>query len=330
MAPNTADIIELRDIGLVMQRHLYPNNKRFAFTVFDDTDGASVENVGEIYSLLHTLNMRTTKSVWTRRSRGAFDGQSLNDDLYLDWVRALQKQGFEIGIHNVGDGDFNRAEILAGLKEFENALGANPRIHTNHVSNPDNLYWWHRRFGFPLNGLYYLWRGVRGVSTSCGGEVEGGPYFWGDYASKNIDYVRNLTFSGINTIKHDPLMPYRQRSKKHVKAWFSSSDGHDINVARSLLTKKNIDRLESEGGACILYTHFASGFQTLDGEVDPSFRQAMEYMASKGTGWFPTVSELLDFLKAQNGIQELKQLQRLKMEARWVIDRAKKYFLYKM
>ena len=42
----------------------FPGGARFAFTVMDDTDVATVENVRPIYRLLDSLGMRTTKTVW--------------------------------------------------------------------------------------------------------------------------------------------------------------------------------------------------------------------------------------------------------------------------
>ncbi|MCJ7777683.1 MAG: hypothetical protein MUP16_05150, partial [Sedimentisphaerales bacterium] len=42
----------------------WPNGKDFAFTVFDDTDLATLENVREVYSLLADYGFRTTKLVW--------------------------------------------------------------------------------------------------------------------------------------------------------------------------------------------------------------------------------------------------------------------------
>ena len=41
----------------------WPHGKRFAFTVFDDTDSATLENVSPVYALLRDLGFRTTKSV---------------------------------------------------------------------------------------------------------------------------------------------------------------------------------------------------------------------------------------------------------------------------
>jgi hypothetical protein len=53
----------------------FPNNKKFAFTILDDTDLSTAENVGPVYRLLAELGMRTTKSVWPLASvRGGRQG----------------------------------------------------------------------------------------------------------------------------------------------------------------------------------------------------------------------------------------------------------------
>src|SRR5664280_877850 len=110
----------------------WPNNKAFAFTVFDDTDNSTIENVKPVYDLLHKLHFRTTKSVWVFDPRGRCTGQSLSDPVYLAWVKDIQSKGFEIGLHNVGDGDYLRKEIIDGIELFHQLLGVYPKIHTNH------------------------------------------------------------------------------------------------------------------------------------------------------------------------------------------------------
>ena len=45
----------------------WPDGKAFAFTIFDDTDFATVEKVGPVYSLLADCGLRTTKSCWVVR-----------------------------------------------------------------------------------------------------------------------------------------------------------------------------------------------------------------------------------------------------------------------
>ena len=43
---------------------IYPQNKNFAFTIFDDTDYANIDNVKPIYDYLYDLGLLTTKSIW--------------------------------------------------------------------------------------------------------------------------------------------------------------------------------------------------------------------------------------------------------------------------
>ena len=47
----------------------WPNNHKFAFTIFDDTDFATLKNIKPIYSFLNDIGLKTTKSVWTLESK---------------------------------------------------------------------------------------------------------------------------------------------------------------------------------------------------------------------------------------------------------------------
>ena len=148
---------------------LFPEGRRFAFTIVNDTDNSTVENVAPIYDLLHRLGLRTTKTTWVYPPRDSFTGQSLADDHYRRFVLDLHDRGFEIALHNVGSGHFTREEILAGLDRYRDILGEYPRIHINHASNPDNLYLGGERFVPPLRWLYRLyWRLKR--RRPCRGE----------------------------------------------------------------------------------------------------------------------------------------------------------------
>ena len=42
----------------------WPEDKGFAFTIFDDTDYQTAENTREVYSFLADLGLKTTKSIW--------------------------------------------------------------------------------------------------------------------------------------------------------------------------------------------------------------------------------------------------------------------------
>ncbi|MFC4344326.1 hypothetical protein [Cupriavidus numazuensis] len=300
-----------------------PDGKRFAFTVFDDADMGTVANTRPVYDFLADCGLRTTKSTWVYPSRGEYAGQSLADADYREWLLQLARTGFEIGLHNVGDGAFTREEIAAGLEEFRRTFGSYPKVHVNHVSNPDNVYWWAKRFEFPFNLLYTLAYYARTRRMPpAGGDNPRARHFWGDYCRDRITYVRNITVNHINTLEKDRRMPYHIASKPMVKYWFSSSDGHDLALFNNLIRKENVDALEASGGVCIVYTHFAYGF-VKNGEVDPTFRERIEYLAGKD-GWFVPVSTLLDHLVAAHGGEDPGYLYRLRTNIDWCLDRVAK------
>lgn len=283
---------------------IFPHNKKFALTIIDDTDGAEQENIKPIYELIAKLGLRTTKTVWVFPPNDQFKGLSLEDYRYRQFVKKLQKQGFEIALHGVGSGKFKRKEIIEGLKTFEEFFGI-PKIQINHGQNPDNLYWGIKR----LHLLRPFWR-----LAKFRGDQKSSDYFWGDLAKK-IKYVRNFTFSNLNTLKKDPLMPYHDKNKPYVNYWFSSSDGANVEKFNRLTRPENIERLKREGGASIIYTHFASGFSK-SGRLNHTFRQNLTYLARQD-GWFVPAGELLDYLRKYRKRLEPTRKELTKMELRW-------------
>jgi hypothetical protein len=101
-----------------------------------------------------------------------------------------------------------------------------------------------------------------------------------------------------------------------VNYWFASSEGADVETFNRTICEENQDRLEAEGGACIMYTHFAKGFAD-GGNIQPRFRQLMERLAEKN-GWFVPVATLLDYILQQRGHHELTSRQRAKLERKWL------------
>jgi hypothetical protein len=305
----------------------FPGGAAFAFSVFDDTDNGTVANAAPVYRLFAELGIRTTKSVWVYPPRGRFKGECLLDPHYRAWILDLKAQGFEIALHNVGDGAFTREEILEGLELFRAILGDYPRSHANHTANPDNIYWWQERFERPFNHLYALASRLHRGRRPHHGHDPASAHFWGDACKQHIRYIRNLTFNGIDTISYDPRMPYRVRRKAYANCWFSSSDGQTISEFTDLLAPSNVDALEARGGACIVYTHLA-GFADQDGRVDPTFEQRVRYLASK-KGWFVPVSTLLDHLAGQHrGTDDPGYAYRLRLNLRWGADRIRKKLRY--
>ena len=301
---------------------IWPNNKKFAFTIIDDTDNSYVENIKPIYDLLNSLNMRTTKTCWVYPPRDNFTGQSLSDDDYRKFALDFAEKRFELALHNVGSGDFNREEILQGIERFKSYTGVYPKMQINHASNPDNLFWGNERYTTPLKFLINV---IYGNKRFYYGTDPNSTHFWGDVSKKHIKYIRNHTFNRINTLSYDPQMPYRvKRKDEFSNYWFSSSDGHTVEEFNNLISPENVSHLVSSGGLCIVYTHFASGFVNDQEKVNPVFEKRLKNLAEMD-GWFAPASEILDYLLAQKNRSEfVSNWYQFRLDARWMLDRVLK------
>lgn len=301
----------------------WPGGRRFAFTILDDTDVASVENVGPLYDLLASLGMRTTKTVWPLSHDGPtiFAGSStLADPEYRDWIRALEARGFEIGSHGASMESSPRDRTIEGHAVLRRELGRVPRVHANHSINQENVYWGQDRVDDPI--VRFLVRRLTKRATGYyAGHDQRSPYWWGDVCREHHAYVRNLTFEDLNALRHNPSMPYHDPSRPHVRAWFSTSDADDADAFVELLTPARLARLEAEGGACIVSTHLGKRF-VQDGRVRPDVRRVLEDVAAR-PGWFVPVGELLDHLAARRGgARPAPGWEWRRMQWRWAYDLA--------
>jgi hypothetical protein len=299
----------------------FPGGARFAFTVMDDTDVATVDNVRPVYRLLESLGMRTTKTVWPvgcpEGSRNFWLSETMDDCAYRDFVVDLQARGFEMAFHGATMETSTRERTVRALERFCRAFGAPPRVHANHALNRENLYWGAARLDDAA--LRLLYRIVfRQAPDFYQGHVPGSPYWWGDHSAERIEYVRNLTFSEINLRRVNPSMPYRDPRRPYGRWWFSATDAEDVVEFNALLRPENQERLEAEGGVCIVATHLGKGFGE-GGAPHPETRRLLERLAARN-GWFPPVSELLDWPRAQRRGSELPSWEWRRMQWRWARD----------
>lgn len=309
---------------------LWPEGKRFAFTIFDDTDLSTLENTRPVYDSLAEHGFRTTKSVWpvapSRANRGDISpiydydiaGDTCADRHYLAWAQSLQAEGFEIGFHNATYLSAPRADTLRALDAFRDQFGVYPRTYATHFQCVEGMYWGSARLSGLNRVAYNLLKRYRthGVFS---GHVPGSKYFWGDACRDRIRYVRNFVFRDINTLRACPYMPYHDRSRPYVNAWFASSNGADLNAFNEMLCEKNQDRLAGQGGACIMYTHFAKGFFH-DGGIDKTFLRLMRRLSAMD-GWFVPVTGLLDHLRRRHGLVSITPRDRTALERRWLLDK---------
>lgn len=297
---------------------MWPQGKSFALTIIDDTDSATVANVGEVYRCLLDNGIRTTKTVWSFDSPAGtpLAGDTLDSATHRAWLSELQAAGVEIGYHGAAAAPSERARSIAALERFKEVIGHYPRTYASHSGQLEAMYWGAARFSGVWKKAFALGERVFRPDLGFFGEDENSPFFWGDHCRDKIEYVRNLTFNDINTLKCDPLMPFHDSARPYVRYWFSSSNAPQANDFVRLLSEANLGRLAEERGACIVYTHFAYGFT--DGtRIVPEIRRVIEQVA-RMNGWFVPAAELLDHLRARptwKGQIDASEFQR--MQVRW-------------
>lgn len=294
----------------------WPDGKDFAFTIFDDPDLDTAENVAAIYSFLGDIGLRTTKAVWPIRGNDTprVGGATCEDEQYLKQILHLNDQGFEVALHNVTYHTSTREETAHGLEVFNQLFGHYPHSMANHSGCNEGIYWGNSRLS-GLQRIIYdaLHLGRKNVHD---GHIETSSLFWGELCQQRIKYVRNFVFADINTLKVCPAMPYHDPVRPYVNYWFAGSEGPSVDSFNATIREDNQDRLASEGGACIMYTHFASHFVE-KGKINQRFQGLMERI-SKLNGWFVPVHTLLDYILQARGNYRITDGERSALERRWI------------
>jgi hypothetical protein len=281
-------------------RLTFPEGRRFAFTIIDDTDVATRRNVEPVYAALKAAGLRTTKTVWAFDWPGHsnFAGSTtLEDADYVAFVQSLARDGFEIASHGASMETSDRATTQRALTRFLEVFGSVPRVFANHSNNAENLYWGTARVDEPI--LRALYRRVLGKSdTFFQGHTPDSPLFWGDLCHQHHEYVRNLTFDDLNVRRYNPTLPYRDPRRPYGRWWYSAADAEDRDEFVRVMTPQNLDALEREGGVCILATHFGKGYAP-DGTLDPAVAAIIKDLGNR-PGWYVPVGELLDWLRSRS------------------------------
>lgn len=299
---------------------VWPDGKRFAFTIFDDPDSQSLSDARAVYKFLKDLNLRTTIGVWTLEpgaARRNSPGETCENPEYLAWARSMQDAGFEIGLHHVAPGSMTRDEIIVGLDAFREHFGSDPLTMANHY-NADAIYWGEKRLDGWVRAAYRI--ATRGSTRNrFFGDQSGHESFWGDLCQQRVRYCRNFVFRELNTLKACPQMPYHDPARPYVNEWFASAEASNLTRFLDTVTEASIDRLEAEGGAAILYTHFGHGY-VKSGTVDERFRTLVTRIARKD-GWFVPVGTLLKFLARNGNGETITAGQRGALSRRWLMSK---------
>lgn len=304
----------------------WPNGKKAAFSIIDDTDDAKLPEIRDVYELVAAHGLRTTKTVWVYpvRDKHLFTGDSLlGNPEYLSFIRWLAQRGFEVGLHNVGSGAFTRTEIREGLAHYKRLLGSYPKIHVNHSYNKDNIYGGEKRFTFPLRQIM---KRMYPDYSGFEGDVEGSPFFWGDLHKELIEYSRSFELDGLNLLRYTKF-PYRDPMySQYCNLFYPSVFCSNQDLFNHHVTEKSIARLISDGGCSIIYTHL--GYYSERGEIDRGFRDRLKLLEKYSDDlWLAPVSEILDHMISQLGVQHLGPMQRFLLECRGLATRVKYRYL---
>lgn len=295
----------------------YPAGKRFAFSIFDDTDVATLDSIRPLYDYMYELGILTTKSVWSLDYEGDSNyrgSHTLENQAYADYMRELQKCGFEIGFHGATMESAARPEIKKALQKYSDVLGAPPQIYAAHSYNRDNLYWGAARFSSRLLRRLYTRMSGEKLDYFQGHEAQS-PYFWGDLAKQHIKYMRSFTFTDINLLNLNLPLVYRKNDTPWINNWFISCDAENVEEFNALLSSKNQTRIEKQKGVCIISTHLGKGFVG-KGKVHPQTKRLLKELSDRN-GWFVPVSNILDLYGAQNGYPQLNSWQNFRVESKW-------------
>ena len=307
-----------------LERLVLDSDAEFAFTILDDTDDTTLHNGRPVYSLLHNLGFRTTKTVWTfdtpEVNRGPyFAGETLSSPDYLEWVRQLSDQGFEIAFHNATMGTSSREDTIKALDFLERELNQQIRIHCNHGQNLENLHWGIERYNSALlSGALSLVDRLRPFPRFHGNDPSS-PYYWSDVADERLSYIRAFTYRRLNGADIPPGRPFKDLLKQRDALFFNTTDAPDVLAFNKIVNRSSIDKLRARNGWAIISTHIGKGFYHND-KLNSEFVKNMEYLASR-SGWFVPASELLDHLRNCHGISELRGMECARMEFSHVIDR---------
>lgn len=302
-----------------LRRASWPDGKSFAFTIFDDPDAQAYEQGCLVYGFLAEHGFRTTRGVWPAPAVRTPNsgGETCENRRYLQHTQQLQALGFEVGYHNTTKHSSTRDEIIRGLDAFRSYFGHDPGAMANHY-NAEAIYWGNARMTPPLRAAYTMATLGRTKGIHFG-EVEGHQCFWGDLCRERVQYCRNFVYADVNTLAVCPWMPYHDPLRPFVNGWYASSEGSNVSRFVETISEANQDRLEMEGGACIMYTHFGHGYVE-NGALHPRFQELILRLSRKN-GWFVPVSTLLDYLRRTRGDVTLTNRQRRSLEQRWLWEK---------
>lgn len=297
-----------------------PDDRAFAFSLFDDTDVSTLQGIRPVYDFLRELGFRTTKTVWCFDHDGpsSYQGShTLAHDDYREYVLGLARDGFEIAFHGASMESSARERTAAALERFREVFGQYPRCYAAHAQNRENLYWGRDRLVNPLVRRAYALLARGEADVEYGGHRPQSDFYWADLARAHLTYVRNFTYRGLDLTTVPGPLAYHDAAKPQVRRWFHTADADNVEEFNHLLRPANQERLVRRRGVAIVSTHLGKGF-VRRGQLDAGTARLLEQLANRG-GWLVPVGELLDRCAA-TGVSPIASWTRTRLEMRWLRD----------
>jgi len=170
---------------------VFPDNKRFAFSILDDTDDATLKNVKPVYDVLREYGFRTTKTVWPldcpEGSRIFFAAETLQNKPYLDFVHELAGDGFEVAFHGATMEPSHRERTIRALEFLKKEFGYYPRLFCTTATTEKTCTGAISAFKLPFCATCLAWRGKNLLSIL--------PATWKDRITFGVIFVKNASLT---------------------------------------------------------------------------------------------------------------------------------------
>jgi hypothetical protein len=133
----------------------WPERPHFAFNIFDNPNGQTLETSRLVYGFLADLGFRTTIAVWPLGARREPNsgGETCANPLYADHLRSLAARGFEIAWHGATLHTSLRPETLEGLEPVPRSVWRRSHVHGESLQRRSHLLGAGARHRIPALGL---------------------------------------------------------------------------------------------------------------------------------------------------------------------------------
>jgi len=320
----------------------FPDGYSFGFTIVHDADNSSSKRLEPLFSVFDEFDIKvslTAFAFWpeeTKQKKSWIE----NKDNYLgpvplevedecDFYKKLSNSGHEVGLHTASDKTDTREKTIKAFEFFFEKFGHYPKIYVEHRDS-DNLECLQKEGNNPDSEYYIVdvlnkygsWNWIIGPS---GLPYEGkGDYFnvlskvpkifndhliklwgtlkqfiknkcWDPKAGDEYLEIMNMDspFDTYVLKKYGIVKGFRRSGKREN----SSGDGFLV-----WYSKKNIDKLEKNGGLALVYTHMNTKWLNSEkSKMREDIKNRLEYIKNKNV-WLAPAGVMLDRLRDQSNI----------------------------